>query len=70
MLLLKDAQILHHDGSLVVGSVVIAGNKIQQIGEYQTEQKYSEIIDCRDKIVMPGLINAHCHAPMSLFRSC
>jgi len=28
----------------------------------------SEIIDCSDKLVMPGMINTHTHLPMSLFR--
>lgn len=30
--------------------------------------KYDELIDATNKIVMPGLINAHTHIPMSLFR--
>lgn len=28
----------------------------------------AEIIDARDAIIMPGLINAHCHVAMTLFR--
>lgn len=27
-----------------------------------------EMIDARDQLVMPGLINGHCHLPMTLFR--
>jgi 5-methylthioadenosine/S-adenosylhomocysteine deaminase len=69
VLLLKNAQILHHDGSLALGSIVIEKNIIKQVGEYRSDEKFDEIIDCSDKLIMPGLINAHCHAPMSLFRS-
>jgi len=28
----------------------------------------AEILDCDDDIVMPGMVNAHCHMAMSLFR--
>lgn len=69
MILLKNAQILHHDGSVAAGSVLIKGNVIEQVGNFADAGNCPEIIDCTGKLVMPGLINAHCHAPMSLFRS-
>ena len=31
--------------------------------------KYDVLIDAKDKIVMPGLINAHTHLGMSYFRA-
>lgn len=30
--------------------------------------KYDEVIDAKGKIIMPGLVNTHCHAAMSLLR--
>ncbi len=69
MLLLKNANILHFDGALTCGSIVIDGAIIKEVGEYSAAEKFAETIDCSDKLVMPGLVNAHCHAPMSLFRS-
>jgi len=45
--------------------ILIENNKIKEIGSFDTAD---EIIDCSDKIVMPGLINCHTHAAMTLFR--
>lgn len=39
---------------------------IDLVKDYKGE--YDELIDATNKIVMPGLINAHTHIPMSLFR--
>jgi len=53
------------------GAVYIEGNKIVNIGkteEIVKEYKDDEVIDCKGKLVMPGLINTHTHAPMVLFR--
>jgi len=53
------------------GAVVIKGDSILDVG-YQEEilKKYEggEIMDCKGKILMPGLINAHTHVPMTLLR--
>lgn len=57
------------------GSVLIAGNRIKRILQseelslLQAGRDYDTIIDAAGKIVLPGFINAHGHAGMSLFRS-
>ena len=33
------------------------------------ESKYKRVIDAKNKIVMPGLVNAHTHSGMSIFRN-
>ncbi len=48
-------------------SVGITDGKITEIGESITEEA-DFVIDAQNKIVMPGLINAHTHLPMTLFR--
>ena len=53
-------------------SMAITDGKIQII-ESNSEKKFldltaSQKIDAQNKIVMPGLINMHCHAADSLFR--
>jgi 5-methylthioadenosine/S-adenosylhomocysteine deaminase len=54
-----------------VGAVAIQDDKIVEVGEADAiERKYSapDRVDARGHIVLPGLINAHTHAPMVLFR--
>ncbi len=53
------------------GAVAVSGNSIVAVGsqsslefEYSSDHK----IDCGGKVLMPGLINAHTHVPMTLLR--
>jgi 5-methylthioadenosine/S-adenosylhomocysteine deaminase len=50
------------------GSVAIAGSEILAIGDIAGDFDPGETIDCRGRVVMPGLVNAHTHAPMTLLR--
>ncbi|MCS7462514.1 amidohydrolase [Paenibacillus doosanensis] len=55
---------------IVNGCMVIEDNRITYIG---TEaplplEQYDERIDGTNKLFMPGLVNTHCHAAMSLLR--
>ena len=53
------------------GSVALMGDAIVGVGpvaEIDAAYAATEIIDCSDHIVMPGLINTHTHAPMALLR--
>ncbi|MDF1512532.1 MAG: amidohydrolase [Anaerolineae bacterium] len=53
------------------GDVVIAGNRIKAIysaGERPPEIKAQKIIHADGKVLIPGLINAHSHIAMTLFR--
>jgi len=53
------------------GSVAISGEVIVAVGETrQMELDYTAgtIVDCGGKVLMPGLINAHTHVPMTLLR--
>ena len=48
--------------------ILINDDKIEKITKnYQGE--YDKLIDAKNKIVMPGLINAHTHLGMSIFRA-
>ena len=47
--------------------VKITDNRISAIGKDLSAGK-EEVLDCSDKIVMPGLVNAHTHVSMTLFR--
>ncbi|HRQ33453.1 MAG TPA: amidohydrolase, partial [Anaerolineales bacterium] len=73
-ILLRNAHVLTMDEALTQynrGAVAIHGDSIVAVGpEDEIEKEYSgkETIDCKGKILMPGLINAHTHAPMTLLR--
>ncbi|MDQ2691057.1 MAG: amidohydrolase family protein [Chloroflexota bacterium] len=53
------------------GALAVQGDSIIAVGsEDEIRKKYSaqETIDCGGKILMPGLVNAHTHVPMTLLR--
>ena len=52
-------------------AIVINGDKIVDIlpiNIYANQYHASEIIDCTQHAVLPGLVNSHTHTPMNLFR--
>lgn len=49
------------DGIIENGTILIEDGKITKIGKGIKIPKGTEIIDASGKIVMPGLIDAHCH---------
>ena len=73
-LLLTNALILTMDEEMnqyEPGALVVKGENIIAVGpEAEIRQGYSaaQMIDCSGKVLMPGLINAHTHAPMTLMR--
>jgi 5-methylthioadenosine/S-adenosylhomocysteine deaminase len=70
-LLLTNAHVLTMDDQFTMyatGAVAIAGGKILAVGTIDTEYEPLDTIDCRGRVVMPGLVNAHTHAPMTLLR--
>ncbi|WP_279152070.1 amidohydrolase [Photobacterium iliopiscarium] len=73
-LLIKNATVLTMDQDKTVfdnGLVAVKGNKIYAVtdGLNISEYKAIKTIDADGDIVMPGLINAHTHASMTVFRS-
>lgn len=53
------------------GVVIVNGNRIVEVGGVDILRKYSSdnVIDANGGIIMPGMINTHTHASMSVFRS-
>jgi 5-methylthioadenosine/S-adenosylhomocysteine deaminase len=72
--LLTNAILLTMDGKLNLydpGAVAVRGDQIIAVGaasEITKEYIADETIDCGGKVLMPGLINAHTHVPMTLMR--
>ena len=53
------------------GAVAVTGDTIVAVGpRTEIEAKYtaSQMIDAKNKLVLPGFINGHTHVPMTLFR--
>ncbi|MCQ2551967.1 MAG: amidohydrolase [Clostridia bacterium] len=46
----------------------VSGSVIDYIGEKAPDKKYDEVKDMSGKLLMPGLVNSHGHAPMTLVR--
>lgn len=72
--LLKNAIVLTMDDDYQIfepGAVVVHGENIIDVGnESRLIQMYpdAEVVDCGGKVLMPGLVNAHTHVPMTLLR--
>jgi len=50
------------------GAVAISGDSIVAVGDDANRYAAARTIDCNGRVVMPGLINAHTHVPMTLLR--
>ncbi len=48
-------------GTIEVGTVLVEGGRIVAIGQDVTIPEDAEVYDATGKVVMPGLIDAHCH---------
>jgi 5-methylthioadenosine/S-adenosylhomocysteine deaminase len=73
-ILFINAHVLTMDETLTQyepGAVAVRGNSIVGVGpnaEIRKEFTAGEEIDCGGRVLMPGLVNAHTHVPMTLLR--
>ena len=72
--LFTNAHILTMDDQLrqfSPGALAVSGNAILAVGmerEIRAEYSAAQAVDCGGRILMPGLVNAHTHAAMTLLR--
>jgi 5-methylthioadenosine/S-adenosylhomocysteine deaminase len=72
--LFTNAIVLTMDGKLNQydpGAVAVRGDSIVAVGpesEIKKEYAGNETMDCKGRVLMPGLVNAHTHVPMTLLR--
>lgn len=58
-----------HDRVIPHGAVAVTGGRIERVGTAaEVGRDAREVVDGRGLLLMPGLINTHCHAADSLFR--
>lgn len=73
-LLLTNAHVITMDEDLRVypgGAVAVRGERIVDVGpqaELAARTPAAQVFDCRGRVLIPGLVNAHTHAPMTLLR--
>ncbi|AZR72695.1 N-ethylammeline chlorohydrolase [Anoxybacter fermentans] len=67
LMTMRDDTFIIHDGA-----IVIEDDKFIFVGEEKDlpqEWEYDKIIEAKDQVIMPGMINTHTHAAMTLLRS-
>ena len=67
-LLLKGAEVVSADGRVEKADIAIQGSNIIGVGNFASWAA-DRTIDCSNKLAVPGFVNTHTHAAMSLFRS-
>ena len=73
--ILSDGFVVSMDSSFHLyphGAVALAGDSIVALGEadaINTHYTAHEKVDCKGCAILPGLVNAHTHMPMTLLRS-
>ena len=50
------------------GYVLVEGSRVVQVGQTRPQVDAERVIDGRGRVMLPGLINAHTHLPMTLMR--
>lgn len=70
-ILIKNTDVLSMTEEKIMKNVNISieGSRIKHIGEIPEDFIPEKIIDGREKLVMPGLVNSHTHIAMSVFRN-
>ena len=67
---IKNVKYFKPSGEVETGNIFIEGDKISKISSEEIDAKnFSEIIDGKNKFAVPGFVNAHTHASMTLLRS-
>lgn len=70
-ILIKDAYLLKMTDNLAggeIGDILIEDNVIKKVGKITEDISKAEIIDGKNTVALPGLINCHTHAAMVLLR--
>jgi len=68
-ILFKNAEVVGIDGNVTVADIAIDGSFIVGVGDVLADWHADKVIDCTDMLAVPGFVNTHTHAAMTLFRS-
>lgn len=64
---LSGGLVLRNDGSAERHDIRVAHGRIAAIGKLAPE---GEVVDVRNRLIAPGLINTHCHSNENFFKGC
>ena len=70
-LLLKGGKVLtlnEQDIIMNKGDVLVENDSIKEIGQNLLVGQVDKVIDCTNKLVMPGLVNSHLHSDENMFK--
>ena len=68
-ILIKNVLVLNDKGEGETTAIAIEDDKIKSVGAVPTDFVAAETIDGTDMLAVPGFVNAHTHASMTLLRS-
>ena len=67
--LFRNIRALLHEGVRET-NVCVSGGVIAAVGEVPADFRADTVIEGKDKLLIPGLVNAHTHVYMTMFRGC
>jgi len=68
-ILLKNAEVVGIDSEVIVADIAVEGSNIVEVGQISADWHADKVIDCTNMLAVPGFVNTHTHAAMTLFRS-
>lgn len=68
-ILIKNVYALLPDGTTPLTNIMVENERIRSVGEVPADFKAERVIDGKDHFAVPGFVNAHTHASMTLLRS-
>jgi 5-methylthioadenosine/S-adenosylhomocysteine deaminase len=66
VLTMSEGMALYPDGAVAIRKETIVG--VGSAADVAAQFEAAEVVDCRGTVIMPGLVNAHTHVPMTLLR--
>jgi cytosine/adenosine deaminase-related metal-dependent hydrolase len=70
-MIIRSRLVVPMDGNPIEnGGVVVAGDRIVSVGRFEDvkAERNGEVLDLGEQILLPGLINAHCHLDYTMLR--
>ena len=67
--LIKNATVLLPDGTTPVANIAVTDDRIAAVGDVPENFQADKVIDGTQHFAIPGFVNAHTHASMTLLRS-